>query len=103
MCLCVSPPKKLVMDVTVFYILLSADQGAFVKVPSLMCILATTVSQQDVFPERKRGWEEGPNVDLFLLLSFLFWLCRSAALCAAAFMVLSVCSVAIQGIILVDT
>lgn len=48
---------------------------------SLSCatnILAATVSQQqDVFPERKRGWEERPNVDLFLLLSFLFWLSRS--------------------------
>lgn len=48
---------------------------------SLSCatnILAATVSQQqDVFPERKRGWEEGPNVDLFLLLSFLFRLSRS--------------------------
>lgn len=48
---------------------------------SLSCatnILAAAVSQQqDVFPERKRGWEQGPNVDLFLLLSFLFWLSRS--------------------------
>lgn len=33
--------------------------------------------QQDVFPERKRGWEEGPNVDLFLRLSFLFRFSRS--------------------------
>lgn len=38
---------------------------------------ATALSQQqDVFPERKRGWEEGPNVALFLLLSFLFRLSR---------------------------
>lgn len=48
---------------------------------SLSCatnILAATVGQQqDVFPERKRGWEVGPNVDLFLLLSFLFRLSRS--------------------------
>lgn len=48
---------------------------------SLSCatnILATALrQQQDVFPERKRGWEEGPNVDLFPLLSFLFWLPRS--------------------------
>lgn len=48
---------------------------------SLSCatntLAATVGQQQDVFPERKRGWEEGPNVDLFLLLSFPLRLSRS--------------------------
>lgn len=72
-------PKDPLLDVTVRYILLSGDQGAFAKVSTLMynIVTATVGQQQDVFPERKRGWEERPNVDLFLLLSFLFWLSKS--------------------------
>lgn len=55
---------------------MSGACGAFAKVLSPVCNKHFG-QQQDVFPERKRGWEEGPNVDLFLRLSFLFRLSRS--------------------------